>query len=113
MPRGRSSIQRLVNALLECYREGWAGRYRSPCLARMTGRDRRNATEIVDALGLDEARRRLYNYLTDRSRWLTQRRHPLKVFLAQVDQYAGGKDGEGQKGIAKAGSDFDRRWRTD
>ena len=83
-----------VRAVINRWRERWEQLY-GKSTHKATAKELGRALEIVRARGSKEAQRMVDAYFDRGSDYVRRARHPLALFLAQADAYAGGNDGTG------------------
>jgi len=108
--RKKTPARELVDVVFQDYRIRWSKLY-GPMLGRFNGRDRTDVRNAIDVLGLREVRRRLRSYFVERNEWTKRNRHPIRVFLNQIDRYGGsvsnGEKEEWREPNIASGEDFD------
>ena len=82
-PGGMTDVEKLVRR----YAELWEGRYDERFVDAVPRTTAERAKEVIGALGLRVVAGRLDRYFQEDTRWLRDRRHPLGVFLKQVNRY--------------------------
>ena len=110
----RVQVSRKVNLqqvmeLFSIYKKQWERKYHEVCICQVTPKIRQKLKAIAMAIDENEFKRRVNNFL-DVDEYAASKRHPILLFIANIDQHGGKKNGTYKKrsrqetGICKHGT---------
>lgn len=85
---GGVGIGAQMKAGYAAFADQWAIRYPGAPYLWVYKSDGPNMKRIVQVLGVDELNARAWRYISNTDPWLVKNRHPFRVFVSQINQYA-------------------------